>query len=151
MKDTALNCWATSLNFLNRRNFLNQQAGFAKCSYMFNSFFVPKLHGVGRQVYGYQNVATWGSKVPGEDIFGLKKLLIPINHNKNHWVLGCVDMEQEKIVIFDSLRFPTTQQYRQDILYYLENEYRAKNNGRNLPPQWRRPPREEEEEEDMPL
>ncbi len=35
--------------------------------------------------YKYENVSRWATKLPGEDIFNLKNIFIPININNKHW------------------------------------------------------------------
>ena len=63
----------------------------------------------------------WSKNVPGKDIFNLSKLFFPINDN-NHWTCAVVQMEEKKIVYYDSLRNNGTE-YQLALLQYLVDEY----------------------------
>ena len=112
-----------------------------KRSHFFNSFFVqtmfdeknnnPKLCGK----YNYKNVMREGSKVPGEDIFNLKYIVIPINIDNWHWTSAVIFMEEKKIQYFDSLG-RTDRVKLNGLLQYLKDEYKAKKGGEMDASEW---------------
>ena len=70
-----------------------------------NSYFYTNLtkHGAG---YDYAKVKRWTKKMP---VLDADKILIPINANKTHWVLGCVNIRDKRIEFYDSLSDGTTE------------------------------------------
>ena len=142
LNDLAMNCWRKRLNYLNKQSCGQHQ----KRSFILSTFFFTKLHNIGDNsgnegVYNYANVKRWSRWVPGKDIFNLKKLLIPINHDQAHWLLACIDMEEEKIELMDSkrgtIRHDEGERYLHDIRRYLSDEYSARHDGQTLPGRWR--------------
>ena len=65
----------------------------------------PNTH----RVTGYQphdSVVTGSlSPIGGNtgDVYKLRKMLVPINKNNEHWILGCINFEKYEIVVYDSL------------------------------------------------
>ena len=94
----------------------------------FNSFFMQKLLDVKNQDtrrrnrYDYSHVSNWGSRVPGGNIFHLKRLFVPINMNDAHWTLAVINMEEKTISYFDSMGH-TIQKFLTGILQYLCDEH----------------------------
>jgi Ulp1 family protease len=74
----------------------------------------------------------------GKNVFGLDKLLIPINIYKTHWFLAVIYMQERTVQILDSCPgFHTSHQYYLDLIKkYLSEEYSAKNIGHHLPQDW---------------
>ena len=66
--------------------------------YSFSSFFMTKVYERGQ--YEFNNVARWTKNI---DIFGLKKVFIPINIDNEHWVLVLIDLIVKTIVYYDSM------------------------------------------------
>ena len=95
-------------------------------SHFFNTFFVqtmfdetnkdPKLRGI----YNYKNVKRWSKKVPGKDIFNLKYIFCPINHNNKHWTSAVIFMEDKRIQYYDSLAESDDSDGGEDDDYYDE-------------------------------
>jgi Ulp1 family protease len=74
----------------------------------FNTFFMIKLYQneKGGQIYQnekytFKNVARWTKKV---DIFRQKKVFIPINLVKSHWVLVVIDLTMKTIFFYDGYK-----------------------------------------------
>ena len=63
---------------------------------------------------------------PGNNLFRLDKLMIPINITNTHWLLACVFLKENRVQIYDS--FPPDdddRQYWLDVIKkYLSEEYR---------------------------
>jgi Ulp1 family protease len=53
-------------------------------------------------MYSYENVSRWLKKLPGEDIFNLKKIFIPINIENQHWTCIVIFMKEKQIQYYDS-------------------------------------------------
>ncbi len=56
-----------------------------------------------RGTYNYGNVSRWSKKLPGKDIFNLKKIFIPINIESRHWTCVVIFMKEKRIQYYDSL------------------------------------------------
>ena len=101
-------------------------------SHFFNSFFVQTMFDeknrnrklMGR--YNYKSVKSWSEKVPGKDIFNLKYIFCPINHNNEHWMVAVIFMEDKRIQYYDSMG-GTGWAKLEGLLQYVTDEYRAKN------------------------
>ena len=65
----------------------------------FNTFFMIKLYE--NESYTFNNVAKWTKKV---DIFRQKKVFIPINLEKSHWVLVVIDLTMKTIFFYDGYK-----------------------------------------------
>jgi sentrin-specific protease 1 len=101
-------------------------------SHFFNSFFVQNLFDLNnknrnlRGIYNYNNVRRWSRMVPMQrDIFKLKYIFCPINHNNKHWMLAVIFMEAKKIQYYDSCG-GTDKAKMEGLLKYVKEEYRAK-------------------------
>ena len=95
-----------------------------KCA-VFSSFFVATLlqeDHVNPDIRGevnYDRVEGWATNIaPDGDLFKLDKLFIPVNLNKNHWVLVVVDFQASTISCHDSLG-ERQEKLVQDIHFYL--------------------------------
>ena len=66
--------------------------------YIFSTFFMSKLNQSG--VYSFELVARWTKKI---DIFGLKKVFIPINISNQHWTLVFIDLTVKTIGYYDAM------------------------------------------------
>jgi len=67
--------------------------------YIFSTFFMSKLNQSGE--YRFDLVARWTKKI---DIFGLKKVFIPINITNQHWTLVFIDLTVKTIGYYDAMR-----------------------------------------------
>ncbi len=107
-----------------------------KRSHFFNSFFWQNLFDEKnddetlRGTYNYEKVRRWSRNVPGGDIFELKHIFLPINHDNFHWTSACIFMEQKVIEYFDSYGCDG-QHYLKGLLRYLADEWLSKR-GTNL-------------------
>ena len=93
LNDECINLW---INLLIERRTL--RCGELNDIYAFNSFFMANLMDTG--TYNFENVTRWTKKV---NILSFRKILVPININNTHWVLGVVVVEVREVHIFDSL------------------------------------------------
>ena len=115
------------------KNLCAKQPGRRR-SHFFNSFFTQSMFDEKnadsnlRGKYCYSNVASWGTKVPGGDIFGLKYIICPINVENVHWISAVVFMEEKRIQMYDS-KGGTDMIKLQGIFQYLQDEYRTKKGG----------------------
>ena len=62
-----------------------------------NTFFYEKLTETG---YDYSKVKSWTIKKP---LLDTDKILVPINKNKKHWVLGCINIRDKRFEFYDSM------------------------------------------------
>ena len=94
--------------------------------HFFKSFFFSKLLQVGHATkegqYDYKQVKRWSKKVPGKDIFGLDKVLFPINQGGVHWVCAVAYMQDRRIQFYDSLG-SAGMDYVEFIFQYLQDEH----------------------------
>jgi sentrin-specific protease 1 len=67
--------------------------------YIFSTFFMSKLYQSGK--YRFDLVARWTKKI---DIFGFKKVFIPINIKNQHWTLVFIDLTVKTIGYYDAMR-----------------------------------------------
>jgi Ulp1 family protease len=71
------------------------------CSGFLNSFFWKNLTNEKNDdmtvqgTYDYENVSRWSKKLPGKDIFNLKKIFIPINIENHHWTCIVIFMTEK--------------------------------------------------------
>ena len=58
-----------------------------------------------RNAYSYNAVDRWARKIDSTkgDVFGLDKLVIPVNVAKNHWALAVAYIKDKKLRYFDSM------------------------------------------------
>lgn len=96
-----------------------------KPSHFFNSFFFEKL-GNGEATANYEAVRRHAKKqvkstVPPGNIFGLDKLVIPININDSHWTLIVAFMQERRVQYYDSLHSPGAN-YLKAFKVYLQGE-----------------------------
>ena len=63
---------------------------------MVNSFFYEKLTAPG---YTYSKVKSWTQK---ESLLDTDKILVPINKGRCHWVLGCINLRDNRFEFYDS-------------------------------------------------
>ena len=52
--------------------------------------------------YSYKNIKKWTKRVPGNDVFSLKRIIIPV-HGNRHWTCLCVDFDTFEINYYDSM------------------------------------------------
>ena len=89
--------------------------------YCFNTAFFTNLFF--QSGYNYIHVKNWGKKnVPGQDIFKIGQILIPIINN-GHWTCAVVYTKEQKIQYYDSKGIYAGQEYLVEILKYLADEY----------------------------
>ena len=105
-----------------------------KRCHFFQSFFMTRMFDVGcTDEYRYGNVASFSTKVPGEDIFQLDKIFFPCNVANEHWCCVVIFMEEKRIQFYDSrLGYADGMYYMKGLMQYLKDEWRAKKQG-NLP------------------
>jgi hypothetical protein len=84
--------------------------------------------------YNYNNVSRWSKKLPGGDIFNLRKIFIPINEKNKHWRCIVIFMKEKQIQYYDSLSVGAGNIYMNDILQYLVDE--DKGQGRVKREEW---------------
>jgi Ulp1 family protease len=72
--------------------------------------------------YNYKEVFRWSRKLPGRDIFNLRKIFNPINENKQHWTDIVIFMKEKQIQYYDSLSIGAGKKYMESILQFLVNE-----------------------------
>jgi len=81
---------------------------FRRLEVVKNSFFYTKLTKEGKG-YDYSSVRSWTRK-PG--ILDTDAILVPINVNGNHWVLGVVNLTDKRIEFYDSMRGPAEKHFQ---------------------------------------
>ena len=82
--------------------------------FAFNSSFFPLLSA------GYHRVLKWTKRLE-LDVFSLDKILVPINVQEKHWVLGVIDLRARQIQVFDSLGWNNSESV-QVLARWLRNE-----------------------------
>ena len=95
-------------------------------SHFFKSFFVTKLldEGCSNQ-YRYANVKRWSKRVPGQDVFQLNKIFMPVNVGGVHWCCAVIDIPQKRIQFYDSMAGSGTH-ILSALFQYLQDEYQNK-------------------------
>jgi Ulp1 family protease len=75
-----------------------------------------------------------GNTKIGQNIFALKKLLIPVNIQNVHWILIQIDFQLKSVLVHDTVTFSRTlhENYIELIRSYLIDEYKALNQGEIL-------------------
>ena len=87
-----------------------------------------------RGKYNYKNVSRWSKKLLGEDIFNLRKILIPINEENQHWTCIVIFMKEKQIQYYDSHAVGAGNSHMNDVLQYLVDE--DKGQGCVKPEEW---------------
>jgi len=102
-------------------------------SHFYKSFFLTKLLDEGgTNQYAYSNVKSWSKNVPGQDIFLLDKIFIPVNLSNVHWACAVIFMQERRIQFYDSMG--GDGKYYLDALFrYVKDEWKNKNDGKELP------------------
>ncbi len=72
--------------------------------------------------YNYINVSKWSKKMPGKDIFNLKKIFILINIENQHWTCIVIFMKEKQIQYYDSHTVGAGNSHMNDVLRYLVDE-----------------------------
>ncbi len=72
--------------------------------------------------YNYKRASRWSRKLPGVDIFNLRKIFIPINEENKYWTCIVIFIKEKQIQCYDSLSFGAGKKYMDSILQYLVNE-----------------------------
>jgi hypothetical protein len=110
------------------------------CSGFFNLFFWQKLtnekhyNETLQGKYNYENVSRWSKKLPGEDIFNLKKIFTLINIENLHWTCIVIFMKEKRIQYYDSNCVGAGKSHMNAVLHYLVNE--DKGQGHVKPKEW---------------
>lgn len=81
------------------------QNGLARFGYgvfSFNSFFWASLLTDSGEEYTYRAVRRW-TKRKKANLFGMSKVMFPLNINNFHWVLVYADMRRHEIAYCDSM------------------------------------------------
>ena len=80
-------------------------------------------------IYNYSNVKRWSRRVPGQDIFELDKIFIPVNQEDGtHWGCAVIYVQDKKIQFYDSLH-KNGEEYLRAIFQYLKDEWEDKRGG----------------------
>jgi hypothetical protein len=110
-----------------------------KRCHFFKSFLMTKLLDEGvTNKYTYNNVKRWSKNVPGNDVFGLSKIFIPVNMSNVHWACVAIFLQERRIQFYDSMG-GDGMYYMKALLQYLKDEWASMNNGQELPnsTEWR--------------
>jgi Ulp1 family protease len=75
-----------------------------------------------RGKYNYKNVSRWSKKLPGNNIFNLKKIFILINEENKHWTCIVIFMKEKQIQYYDSVSICEGNSYMNDVLQILDDE-----------------------------
>jgi Ulp1 family protease len=75
-----------------------------------------------RGKYNHKRVSKWSKYLPGGDIFNLRKLFIPINEKKQHWMCIVIFMKEKRIQYYDTCSVGAGNMYMNDVLQYLIDE-----------------------------
>jgi len=85
------------------------QDGDGPRCHFFNSFFLNKLY-QDAKVYNYNEVRRWSLpirlKSAGqlcESILDCDRIIIPMNQGNMHWVCAVIDLQNKKLIYYDSL------------------------------------------------
>ncbi|CAB9526992.1 specific peptidase [Seminavis robusta] len=77
-------------------------------SFVFKSFFMTQLLNMGdldqtvQGSYSYSNIQMWSRQAPGQYVFALDKLSLPVNVNRSHWMVIVAFMQEQRIQAYDS-------------------------------------------------
>ncbi len=75
-----------------------------------------------RGTNNHENVSRWSKKLPGKDIFNLKKIFILININKRHWTCIAIFMKEKQIQYYHSTSVGAGNSHMHAVLQYLVDE-----------------------------
>jgi sentrin-specific protease 1 len=64
-------------------------------------------------------------KVPGKDIFGLDKIICPVNLGNTHWCCAVIFMNDKKIQFYDSMG-GSGRHYINGLFQYVQDEHQDK-------------------------
>jgi Ulp1 family protease len=84
--------------------------------------------------YIYKTVSRWSRKLPGRNIFNLRKIFIPIKEKNQHCTCIVIFMKEKQIQYYDSLSIGADKKYMDSILQYLVDE--DKGQGRVKKEEW---------------
>lgn len=136
LNDEVINYYLKNCLASRDRKICSEQPG-RKRSHFFNSFFFQTMFDEMnndkslRGKYNYENVKSWSNKVPGSDIFNLKYIICPCNHDNMHWSVVVIFIEEKRIQWYDSMG-GTDRVKLEGLMQYLKDEYKAKNDGKDL-------------------
>ena len=117
---------------LSRRDEVISKRGGGPRSWFLSSFFVSALlqtrhpRASKRYQYKHKAVARWSKKVPGGDIFSLKRIFFPINFANKHWMLAVACIQERRILFFDSFGRDKGDVYLRAIARYLRKEHKRR-------------------------
>ena len=110
-----------------------------KCFFT-NSYFYSKLAREGKEDkdlddnYCYSNVKKWTCSV---NVFGLDKMIVPINHHNQHWFLAVIDFKNKRTVVYDSIGVQRETVHR-NLHCWLADEHFDKLGTHIIPEEWTR-------------
>ena len=81
--------------------------------------------------YQYSNVKRWSRNIPGNDIFQLDKIFVPINIRQYHWTCVVIYMQKKCIKYYDA-KHGNGDHYLNYLFRYLQDEWKDKK-GYELP------------------
>ena len=92
-------------------------------SFFFRTNFYQKLT---ETTYQYSEVQKYTQTIH-KKLYGVKRsidrLIFPININKNHWVLAVIDLKNEKIIVYNSLKSTGDDDIVPILQKWLEADY----------------------------
>lgn len=82
----------------------------SKILFMLDFFYEKLTKSKPRSRYEYKQVERWTKNEVVMKKY--KKIIVPINHDKNHWALAVMDTENKRVVYYDSLYGRRSRQYK---------------------------------------
>ena len=132
LNDEVINYYLKNCLASRDRKICNEQPG-RKFSHFFNSFFFQSMFDEMntddnlRGKYNYEKVKSWSKKVPGSDIFNLKYIICPCNHDNMHWSTAVIFMEEKRIQWYDSMGGTDRAKLElEGLMQYLKDEYKKR-------------------------
>ncbi|CAM9271486.1 unnamed protein product [Chrysoparadoxa australica] len=122
VNDEVINFYLRFLLAKNRARPTGPGTSCPRCA-IFTSYFYSQLSDNGRG-YRYANVHRFTRKAK-LDISKVDRLLVPINEGQSHWTLAVVNFKRKCFQYYDSMG-GTCQQAYEDIVRYVDEEYRDK-------------------------
>lgn len=109
LNDEIINLYMRLLQDRDTRVHANGKPDYHKCHF-FNSFFLSKLY-KDAGTYDYNSVRRWTApgrlKAAGQSrtsILDCDRIIVPVNQSNMHWVCAVIDLENERLEYYDSLK-----------------------------------------------
>eukprot|EP00889_Picochlorum_renovo_P003502 jgi/Picre1/30532/NNA_005895.t1 len=114
----------------------NGKTDYPKCHF-FNSFFLSKLY-KDAGTYDYNSVRRWTApgrlKAGGQSrasILDCDRIIVPVNQSNMHWVCAVIDLENERLEYYDSLKGEDSECLTY-LAQYLSDEFQNKRDEKRL-------------------